>query len=303
MNLDQISTKCWILALFERDDGERFLLGDGWFDFKDSQQHFQPNTIASDIVELQGADGQLLAGQVRRGAVQNFDGYIGDAITTKAETEHHRQEFLRFFQVRRFYKVIYIMPDGTAIQRRRGYLTDAPSAPEIRQKSPEYHVALNFEDVNYYEYSEDDQGQEIYSNIQSIGISSDITGGLVWDANGAESDANGFVWKAGNSGGPTTVTNDGVAEALPVWTVTGPATNPSLTNITNGQILNFNGIVPAGQTLTVDMANQTATMAGANVFALISGDWIQLAVGTNKITYSATGATEPSTLSWNDIVG
>ena len=65
MNLDQITTKCWILALFERDDGERFLLGDGWFDFKDSQQHFQPNTIASDIVELQGADGQLLAGQVR----------------------------------------------------------------------------------------------------------------------------------------------------------------------------------------------------------------------------------------------
>lgn len=303
MNLDQISTKCWILALFERDDGERFLLGDGWFDFKDSQQHFQPNTIASDIVELQGADGQLLAGQVRRGAVQNFDGYIGDAITTKAETERHRQEFLRFFQVRRTYKVIYIMPDGTAIQRRRGYLTDAPSAPEIRQNTPEYHVALNFEDVNYYEYSEDDQGQEIYSNIQTIGISSNISGGLVWGANGAESDSNGFIWEAGNSGGPTTVTNDGVAEALPVWTVPGPATNPSLTNITNGQILNFDGIVPAGQTLIVDMANQTAAMAGANVFALISGDWIRLAVGTNKITYSATGATEPSTLSWNDIVG
>lgn len=303
MNLDQISTKCWILALFERDDGERFLLGDGWFDFKDSQQHFQPNMIASDIVELQGADGQLLAGQVRRSAAQSFDGYIGDAITSKAETEHHRQEFLRFFQVRRFYKVIYIMPDGTAIQRRRGYLTDAPSAPEIRQNTPEYHVALNFEDVNYYEYSEDDQGQEIYSNVQTVGISSDVTGGLVWDTNGAESDANGFVWEAGNSGGPTMVTNDGVAEALPVWTVTGPATNPSLTNITNGQILNFDGVVPAGQTLTVDMANQTATMAGANVFALISGDWIQLEVGTNKITYSAIGAIAPSTLSWNDIVG
>lgn len=303
MNLDQISTKCWVLALFERDDGERFLLGDGWFDFKDSQQHFQPNTIASDIVELQGADGQLLAGQVRRSTAQSFDGYIGDAITSKAETERHRQEFLRFFQVRRFYKVIYIMPDGTAIQRRRGYLTDAPSVPEIRQNTPEYHVALNFEDVNYYEYSEDDQGQEIYSNVQTIGISSEVTGGLVWDANGAESDANGFVWEAGNSGGPTMVTNDGVAEALPVWKVPGPATNPSLTNITNGQILNFDGVVPAGQTLTVDMANQTATMAGANVFALISGDWIQLEVGTNKITYSAIGATAPSTLSWNDIVG
>ena len=50
MNLDQIATKCFILALFIRDDGQRLLLGDGFYDFKSNLQHFQGNTIANDIV-------------------------------------------------------------------------------------------------------------------------------------------------------------------------------------------------------------------------------------------------------------
>ena len=193
MNLDQITTKCWILALFERDDGERLLLGDGWFDFKDSLQHFQPNTFANDVIELQGSDGQMLAGHVRRGAPQSFDGYIGDPITNRQTIEQHRREFLMFFRKRHHYKVVYIFPDGTAIQRKQGYITDAPSVPEIRQKFPEYHVALNFEDVNYYEYAENAQGEEIFSNIRDINISTAATGGLVWDNLGAVSDQMG--WK------------------------------------------------------------------------------------------------------------
>lgn len=201
MNLDQITTKCWILALFERDDGERLLLGDGWYDFKDSLQHFQPNNIASDIVELQGTDGQLLAGQVRRTASQSFDGYVGDALTSKTEIENRRRQFIQFFRVRRFYKVIYIFPDGSAIQRKRGYLTDAPSVPEMWQKFPEYHVSLSFEDVNYYEYSEDEQGKEIYANTALIELLNLGIGGLVWDSVGAVS--HGYTWLE-----PVTLTGD-----------------------------------------------------------------------------------------------
>ena len=201
MNLDQITTKCWILALIIRDDGERLLLGDGWFDFKDSLQHFQPNSIANDIVELQGTDGQLLAGQVRRSASQSFDGYVGDALTSKTEIENRRRQFIQFFRTRRHYKVIYIFPDGTAIQRRMGYLTDAPSVPEMWQKFPEYHVALNFEDVNYYEYAEDAQGDEIYAHDSLVKLISVQSGGLVWDENGAVS--HGYTWLD-----PQTVTGD-----------------------------------------------------------------------------------------------
>ena len=192
MNLDQIATKCFILALFIRDDGERLLLGDGYYDFNQKLQHFQANTIANDVVEIQGDSGQLLAGQVMRSGAQKFEGYIGDATTNRQTIEQKRSDFMAFFRIKHFYKVIYIFPDGTAIQRRRGYLTDAPTIPEIFQKFPEYSVALNFEDANYYEYAEDEHGDEIYAHIIELALSGNATGGLIWDEIGAVS--NGISW-------------------------------------------------------------------------------------------------------------
>lgn len=168
MNLSDITAKAWILALFIRDDGERFLLGDGWYDFKDSLQHFQPDNIANDVVELQGADGQLLAGQVRRSGTQEFSGYVGDATTPKAIIETRRRDFLGFFQVRRKYKVVYIFPDGSAVQRQRGYLVEPATVQEMWQFFPEYHVALSFERVPYYEYTENSSGQEIYAHTLNL---------------------------------------------------------------------------------------------------------------------------------------
>lgn len=168
MNLSDITAKAWILALFIRDDGQRILLGDGWYDFKDSLQHFQPDNIANDVVELQGADGQLLAGQVRRSGTQEFSGYVGDAATPQATVETRRRDFLGFFQVRHKYKVVYIFPDGSAIQRQRGYLVEPATVQEMWQFFPEYHVALSFENVPYYEYAEDNDGNEIYAHTLNL---------------------------------------------------------------------------------------------------------------------------------------
>lgn len=182
MNLDQISIKNFILALFKRDDGERILLGSGAYEFDADLQHFAANIIANDVIEKQGTDGQLLAGQVRRSAPQSFDGYVGDATTTREDTENYRRAFIRFFQPRHFYTVIYILPDGSAIQRKNGYLTDAPAVPEQYQKSPRYHVALAFEDLNYYSYAEDAQGDETYAQTVNLQPESELTGGLVWEA-------------------------------------------------------------------------------------------------------------------------
>jgi len=184
MNLNQISIKNFILALFKRDDGERILLGSGAYEFDAELQHFAANIIANDVIEKQGTDGQLLAGQVRRCAPQSFDGFVGDASTSREDTENYRRAFIRFFQPRHFYTVIYILPDGTAIQRKNGYLTDAPAVPEQYQKSPRYHVALAFEDLNYYSYAEDAQGDETYAQTVSLQPESELTGGLVWNAIG-----------------------------------------------------------------------------------------------------------------------
>ena len=182
MNLNQIDTKNFIMALFKRDDGERFLLGTGLYEFKDGLQHFQPNIIANDVVEKQGANGQLLAGQVARSASQPFVGFIGDNTTTRSQTEIARRQFFRFFQPNYFYTVIYILPTGEAIQRKNGYLTEAPSVPEMIERFPEYRVALAFEDLNYYTYDEDNAGNEIYAQVYQLEPESQLTGGLVWES-------------------------------------------------------------------------------------------------------------------------
>ena len=194
MNLDQINIKNFILALFKRDDGERILLGSGAYEFDADLQHFAANIIANDVIEKQGTDGQLLAGQVRRSAPQSFDGYVGDATTTREDTENYRRAFIRFFQPRHFYTVIYILPDGSAIQRKNGYLTDAPAVPEQYQRMPRYHVALAFEDLNYYSYAEDAQGDETYAQTVSLQPESELTGGLVWESTPDLTADDGIVW-------------------------------------------------------------------------------------------------------------
>lgn len=185
MTIAGIDPKCYILALFVRDDGVRFLLGDDPYEFKDKQLHFQPNTVANDVVEVQGNDGYLLAGQVRRPGTQSFDGYVCNGTNSKAEVEVKRREFLQFFRRSHFYKVIYVFPNGMAIQRKQGFLVDDPTVQELYQQYPEYHVALNFEDVNYYTYEEDDQGQEIYAKEAIVPLAGGgATGGLIWDEYG-----------------------------------------------------------------------------------------------------------------------
>lgn len=189
MSIVSVQPKDFILALFIRDDGERFLLGDGGYDFKDSQLHFVGNTIENDEVAKQGTDGTLLAGQVRRSAIQSFDGYIGDATVTKEAIEQMRRDFIAFFMKGHHFRVVYVDCARNAWQRKGGYLVDAPEVKELWQIHPEYHVALNFEDVNYYVYDENADGDEILAIVQSVPISSEVEGGLEWDANGAISEA------------------------------------------------------------------------------------------------------------------
>ena len=121
MNLSDIETKTYILALFIRDDGERFLLGSGAYEFKKDQLHFVANSYYNDVVEVQGNDGVFLAGQVRRPQTQTFEGYIGDASVLKQDVETYRKAFFAFFRKNFYYKVVYIFQDGTAIPEKDKY--------------------------------------------------------------------------------------------------------------------------------------------------------------------------------------
>lgn len=305
MNLDQIKTKCFILSLFIRDDGERFLLGSGAYEFKDSQLHFVANTYKNDIVEVQGDDGLFLAGQVRRSSTQPFDGYIGDATVKKSAIEQYRQDFIKFFRKDFYYTVVYIFSDGTAIQRRKGFIVDAPEVKELYQYYPEYHVALNFEDINYYSYAEDEAGNEQYTKSASITLSTGgVIGGLIWDEYGVVWDNIGAEWEEGGGGGPTMVTIDSIDNVYPIWEVKGPANNPQLSCITTGTTLSYTGNIGVNQTLIIDMFNKTAKLNGTSVISNVAGDWVYFKPGNNRVTYTTTNAdAQPSTIYWQEVVG
>ena len=181
MNLNEIEAQGFILALFIRDDGERFLLGTGAYQFLDSQLHFTANSFANDVVEVQGNDGVFFAGQVRRANTQAFDGYIGDADTPREDIENYRRQFIAFFRKNYYYTVVYVFNNGSAIKRQKGFIVDAPEVKELYQIYPQYHIALNFEDVNYYQYNENDEGIEQFGKSATITLAEDSnTGGLIW---------------------------------------------------------------------------------------------------------------------------
>lgn len=305
MNLDQIEKQGFILALFIRDDGERFLLGSGAYEFNEKQLHFAANSFANDIVEVQGNDGVLLAGQVRRASSQKFDGYIGDSTVPRTQIEVYRRNFIKFFRKNYYYKVVYIFHDGSAIQRRQGFIVDAPEVKEIYQLFPEYHIALNFEDVNYYTYSEDDEGQEIYGKSATIPLSAGATdGGLIWDEIGVVWDNIGAEWAEGSGGGPSTVMIDSIDYVYPVWEVKGPAMNPKISILTTNTTLTYNGNITNNQTLKIDMFNKKATLNGTSVITNVSGDWIYLQPGNNRITYTTdNNDANESKIYWQEIVG
>lgn len=304
MSVMGVTPQGWILALFIRSDGERLLLGDGAYEFKDSQQHFDADDFENDTVEVQGNDGTLLAGQVRRASVQSFDGYIGDATTTREQVESYRRAFFMFFRKNFTYTVVYVFCNGTAIQRKRGYIVDAPEVKELWQKFPEYHVALNFEDVNYYAYDEDESGAEIYAKSAAIPSSASASGGLVWDSVGIVWDDVGAEWEAGSGGGSTIIGVDSIDSVYPVWVVTGVAQNPVLTNVTTGTSLTYTGTVTASQVLRIDMFNKTATLNGTSVIGNVSGDWVFFQPGNNRTSYTTNNADTPaSTIEWQEIVG
>lgn len=303
-----VSPKGFILALFIREDGQRFLLGNGNYVFKDSQLMFEANTMVNDLVELQGRDGVRIVGQVRRSGTQTFEGYIGDGTTSKQQTEALRRQFLNFFVKDFLYKVVYVFCDGKAIQRRRGYIVDAPQAKDLYQIHPEYSVGLAFEDVSYYTYDENQAGDEIPANIVSVPLSTSQTGGLVWDNIGAVIIASnapdfGFEWEEGK-GGITTIFNNSLETAFPIWVVSGEAQNPEITNLTTGDTISFIGTVAEGQTLVVDMANQTATLDGMSVVGSMAGDWLPLAQGENTLYFTASNVDVPDSLiEWQEVVG
>jgi len=96
--------------------------------------------------------------------------------------------------------------------------------------------------------------------------------------------------------GAVTVDNDGDDNAFPVWTINGPATSVTLSNITTGQTLVLTRTITGADTIVIDTRErrQTALLNGTtNLWPDLSTDstmW-PLEPDTNQLTLTVAGST------------
>ena len=111
-------------------------------------------------------------------------------------------------------------------------------------------------------------------------------------------------WGSASTVGTASVTNSGNIETRPLLSLAGPVTNPSLTNLTTGQSLTFQGLtLGAGDTLVVDLHAHTAILNGTtNERGLLTAGsvWWTLAPGATTVQYTANTTLTGSqlTVSW-----
>lgn len=101
--------------------------------------------------------------------------------------------------------------------------------------------------------------------------------------------------------------NSGDVEAWPVWTITGPTTEVTLTNLTTGRALKIVVALTEVETLIVDTRPSSKTVvdqSGANRFATLDSevdDLFPFAPGTNALNIAVTGGDDATTnvaLAW-----
>jgi hypothetical protein len=100
------------------------------------------------------------------------------------------------------------------------------------------------------------------------------------------------------------VVNAGSATTWPVWTVTGPCTQPVIRNDSTGEWLAFSLSLFDGDVLTVDTAARTVFLGGASRRAALQprSTWFGLPPGSTTISFDAFDDTASGTLavSWRD---
>lgn len=86
--------------------------------------------------------------------------------------------------------------------------------------------------------------------------------------------------------GEAIILNNGNYEAYPIFTFTGPLSNPTLTNLTTGKTITLNFTLNTGSDIIeIDVFGRGAVFrpSGANARQYISGDFWTLAVGSNIV--------------------
>lgn len=284
---------------FIRDDGAQL-------EFDTNEIYLSKNNTllvrpdpATTSVEYTEADGGEMIKQRNAIYAQPINGIIVPKTSTYWELT---SKLAAFFQINHYFKIIYKKVDGEMFAVDSAWIsTGLQIVPVPHEEYSNWTITLSVGNMNWTEYAETPGGEEIYSNIVTLPLLSSGTGGEKWNTVGLIADEVGEEWESG-SGGVQSVNINSTKMVYPVWTVKGPCVNPKLQNNTTDTLAEFNGTVAEGQTLIVDFAAGTAHLDSALVTRYVSG-LVSFKPGENLVGFNSDGgATETSTISWNNII-
>lgn len=288
----------------KRDDGQVLDLSTtNGYSTEASDDWFTAKPLRNSTVNYQGYDGGELI-------KQNYDmwpisvsgsihGYSLESIRERA------RKLSAFIAKNHYYTAIFTECDGTQMAARKVFISTALALPrrDKNDSAIKYSFQITLSDPYLYEYAEDEQGNETYANSVSVQRYVEEEGGYEYAGGGYIYYGGGYAY-TGIANLPTKADIESVADIYPVWTITGPATNPTITNLSNDVSLAVNTTLSAGQTLVVDCQNRTAYIGTADMTRFVAGDWLVLNPGTNQLRYESDKDTDAkaSIVSWNGVV-
>ena len=107
-----------------------------------------------------------------------------------------------------------------------------------------------------------------------------------------------LLYGGGSNSASTTIVNNGSWTTYPLVTITGPITNPTLTNITTNQSLSVTTTLLATDSLVLDLENRNVLLNGSSARNLLTGSsqWFGAAPGSSVYTLSGTSFSPGVTL-------
>lgn len=286
-----------------RDDGKQFAFDQENFYLAEDNSLLRVPQVETTFEDYTEADGGEMIAQKLPSFEQEINGLL---ITKQAGYWDLRTQLTSFFQVRHTFYLVYEKISGETFTAGEKFKTGGAWISESLQVEPRpyedyspFSVTFRIGSPKYQEYSEDESGGETYANSAIIPLVTAATGGRQWDSVGAEWDSVGAVWTAGEGGVQEIMVRSSSA-VYPLWIVTGEAVNPSLRNESGDIVAEYTGTVAAGQTLTVNFEEGTASLDGVTVTRNLSGEFY-LNPGTNLVAFDTdSGSATSSTIKWNN---
>ena len=288
--------KIWKLL---RDDGETFVIDEKEIYLAQDNSILAMPEIDTSEVEYTEVDGGEMIGQRLHPLIQTINGIM--LPNTEGAYLELVTKLINFFKINHTYTILYRTKTGKLFTRRDAWISDGLQVTPIANEDYlTFTCSLKVPRRFMYEYADDGNGNEMYSNSVTLPLLTAESGGRVWDAVGSVYDNVGAVYEEGNGGVKSIIVNTSM-RVYPAWTVRGPCNNPQLQNNTTDTVARYSGFIASGQVLVVNFETNEAHIDTLLVSRNVTGQ-VYFNPGINTVGFNSEGGdTTESMMAWRNI--